>query len=559
MSDKHPKTGHTPVDAGQCGAAHPETSMNRTEAKQPAMFELEKDLPLSQSLIWARQLEFYARRGLEAWTADNVPQFITNNPQIAEIYAQIVFEFLRDCMGHERAGRQLSPEHPLRIVELGAATGKFAYLFLRHLGPLLDRHGLAPRTVRYTMTDCSDAVVRSWPSNRFLAEFARTGVLDFAPFEAGQDASRLGSSGNSGAGPVVVIANYVFDSLPQDAFSFHDGQMDEFLVTTTAADQDENAAAELPLAKHRLAFQSVPIGDSRYSDSKWNRVLEEYRQRLTQATVLFPSGALSAISNLGRLSNGRMLVLAADKGDVYEDTLALAQGPPAFEWHTADCFSLITNFDAIGKAFRAEGGAALLPDKHASRLHICGFVKGDAGEHFPRTETAYRESQSRVGPDDVFALLSWLNSHMNEISVPQILSTLRLTCWDPIALLRLFPVLGRQLRSAGAEREDLRAAVLRTWANHYPVTPDENVLAFDCGVILLELRFFEEAMQMFRASEQALGPSASTSYNLGLCALGLERAEEALGFMKQACMLDPGFEPARRSREKLEVDNSGRR
>ena len=36
-------------------------------------------------------------------------------------------------------------------------------------------------------------------------------------------------------GPLVVIANYVFDSLPQDAFAVKDGEIREFRVTTSAA------------------------------------------------------------------------------------------------------------------------------------------------------------------------------------------------------------------------------------------------------------------------------------------------------------------------------------
>jgi Tfp pilus assembly protein PilF len=68
----------------------------------------------------------------------------------------------------------------------------------------------------------------------------------------------------------------------------------------------------------------------------------------------------------------------------------------------------------------------------------------------------------------------------------------------------------------------------------------------------LELRFFAEAMEMFTISEQTLGPSATTSYNLGLCAAGLGRSEEALAFMVKACDQDPKFVPAQSARARLE-------
>src|ERR1700740_2950565 len=83
-----------------------------TSGDEPAV--LEKDVPLSSSLIWRLQREFYAQRGLKAWTEDQVPSYITNNPFIAEIYAEIVGGFLSDCIELSKAeSRPLSPENPL--------------------------------------------------------------------------------------------------------------------------------------------------------------------------------------------------------------------------------------------------------------------------------------------------------------------------------------------------------------------------------------------------------------------------------------------------------------
>jgi hypothetical protein len=216
----------------------------------------------------------------------------------------------------------------------------------------------------------------------------------------------------------------------------------------------------------------------------------------------------------------------------------------------------MTNFDAIGKTFSSAscGGEALLPDKHFSKLHVCAFLRGLPAEENLRTRTAYRDALGTFGTDDLFNLLAWLNAHMEEIKVAEILSTLKLSRWDPIAFMRLFPVLGRQLRTVTAERTDLRNAVLKTWENHFPVSPEENVLAFQCGVVLLELRFFEDAARMFRSSQQEHGPSAPTSYDLGLCALGLGHPQSALVLMREAAALDPGFEPAQRALARLESE-----
>ena len=521
---------------------------------------LESDVSLSSSVIWPLQRDFYAQRGLKAWTEDQVPSYITNNPFIAEIYARIVFGFLCDCMRRTHAtGQPLSNENPLRILELGAGSGKFSYLFLRKLADLMHAANIAVSTVRYCMTDCSENLLQSWRLNAYLAGFVRQGTLVFEQLQAGGeiDSSFVNSNFTSSTqpgGPLVLIANYVFDSLPQDAFVINNGQVLEALLTTTRK-PNHNPNSEMELKDLQLSYKNVEVSPNRYPEESWNLILEQYRTGVPSGTVLFPCAALKALKKLGQRTDGRMLLLAADKAIAHEEDLQLYQGSPTIEFHGPGCFSQMVNFDAIGKYFVGLGGEALKPDKHSAGLSICAFLQLRPGDEFPGTASAYRDAMASFGPDDLFALLAWLHPHMEQMSIPQILALLRLTRWDTTALLRLFPVIARQLRSVGAERTDLRNAVLSTWGNHYPVSAAENVLAFNCGVILLELRFFADALAMFEVSEQVLGRSAPTSYNLGLCALGLGRSADALDYMVAACNLDPAFEPARNSRLKLEQED----
>ena len=500
---------------------------------------LETDVPLSQSVIWRLQREFYVQRGIKAWTEDLVPQFITNNPFIAEIYAGIVFNFLTDC-------GDVSTAKQLRIFELGAGVGKFSYLFLRKVSDLLRNKGIAPGTIRYCMTDCSESVIETWRSTNDLAEFVSSGILEFEPFQVGDeiDSSFLRSSG----GPLVLIANYVFDSLPQDAFEIRDGQIFETLVSTS----ENEAAGSKTLSGLQLSYKNVPLKPQRYFADSWNRILDQYRNHLTNGVVLFPCAALEALEEFHKFSDGRIVVLVGDKGFVHEEDLALCQGPPTIEFHGPNCFSQMVNLDAIGKYIQSSGGVALLPEKHSAGLNICAFLQGRAEHEFAATQGAYAEARAAFDPDDLFTLFAWLNAHMEEMTLRQILAALRLTRWDPIFLQRVFPVLARQLRAVGLERYDLRDSVLKSWANHYPVNQNENAFAFQCGVILLELRFFEEALSMFKVSQQVLGATAATTYNLGLCALGLGRTSEALGFMIEASTMDAQFEPAGIMRRKLE-------
>ena len=228
----------------------------------------------------------------------------------------------------------------------------------------------------------------------------------------------------------MVFANYVFDSLPQDAFVIAHGQISEALITTTSATADKRGETPL-LGSLQLSFKNVPLATDRYGDKTWNSILQHYAERLPAATVLFPAAALQILQQFSRSSDGRMLVLAADKGFTREDDLTLLQGPPPLEFHAGNhCFSQAVNFDAIARYFYSLDGHALLPEKRISSLNICAFLAPRSGNDFALTTAAYRGTQNAFGPDDLFALMSWLNSHLEEISVIQALAVLRLTRWD---------------------------------------------------------------------------------------------------------------------------------
>ncbi len=256
---------------------------------------LESSVPLSQSLIWRLQRDFYTDRGPKVWTEDMVPHYVTNNPSIAETYAEIVFHFLEDCGMHDAS----SNDAVMRILELGAGSGKFSYLFLRRIASLLSNSGIPLTRIHYCMTDCAENIIEGWRNNSWLAEFSQQGILEFALLRAG-DESALQPASNS---PLVVIANYVFDSLPQDAFVVKDGAIFEAVVTTTAPaktqaskdtqetedeDKEDKKDATRDLSRLKFSYSNVAVAEGRYPDQRWNDILEHYRRHLPAATLAFP-------------------------------------------------------------------------------------------------------------------------------------------------------------------------------------------------------------------------------------------------------------------------------
>ena len=268
-----------------------------------------------------------------------------------------------------------------------------------------------------------------------------------------------------------------------------------------------------PLSRLKLDFHTAPVAAARYADPVCNHILEQYRASAPDCTLLFPSGPLRLLQPL-LAGDAPLLALVGDKGFTRPETLAFLQGPPALEFHSENYFSLMANFDALARYFGARGGQALLPEKYFAGFSVCAFLHGGEASRLPGTRMAYGESQQAFGPDDLFTLMAWMNSHLDQVPASQILAILRLTRWDPFAFVRLFPALARQLSTVAMERQDFRAAIQRVWANHFPLSTAENELAFDCGVVLLGLGFPGDALPLFETSEQTFGPSATTEDRL---------------------------------------------
>lgn len=510
--------------------------MPKPQTSSPDATVLETRVPLSSSIIWEAQREFYRRRGIKAWTDDRVPEFITNNPFIADAYARMVFAFLQECRG--------SSGSSLRILELGAGSGKFAYLFLRRFTELLNEHDVPLGAFRYRMTDCSESLVDWWRENRYLQEFVATGILEFQCLRA--DGKPSLDEAALLPGPLVVIANYVFDSLPQDMFLLRGGKLSEVVVSTLRQE-----SGDAPISELKRSYEAVAVTGNRYPDASWNEILWRYQSRPADTDILFPAGALAAARDLAKISDGRMLLLVGDKGCTREAALAPATGEPAYEFHAPNCFSQMVNFDAVAKYFESTGGSALLPEKNLAAFSICAFLRGRPNDRFSATTRSYTDLQAAFGVDDLFALMTWLNAHIEEMSVTQTLAVLRLSHWDTLTFLRVFPVLLRQAPSASREQEDVRAAILKVWANYFPVSSVDSSLAFYCALVLMEFRFYDEALAFFEISLRELGPSASTSYNMGRCHEGAGRPAQALERMKEACGIDPAFEPAKLAIDRL--------
>ena len=199
---------------------YPITKNSESSNSQQLGTILEDKMPLAKSMLWDMQTDFFANQGPEAWIKGIVPQYITTNPYIATLYAKTVFGYCRDYATRN----DIDKDSTIYIMELASGVGRFTYTFLKRFLHIIDNSSLKGLKFKYIVTDFSEKNIEYWQSHSFLKPYFDAGILDCATFDISKDEElhlrnsgeilRVGTLKN----PLILIANYTFDSLPQDTF-----------------------------------------------------------------------------------------------------------------------------------------------------------------------------------------------------------------------------------------------------------------------------------------------------------------------------------------------------
>jgi hypothetical protein len=295
------------------------------------------------------------------------------------------------------------------------------------------------------------------------------------------------------ANPLVVIANYVFDSIPADAFAVRGGALEECLV-----DAD-------------FRFERRATGAGHYGDEDLDALLERYRTSLDDTVFTVPTTALGALRRLRELAGDRLLLLAADKALSTEEALAYREEPePA---RHSGAFSLMVNFHALGHYARRHGGELLHGGDRHEALDVGALVFGPAAG----ARTAYQDAIERFGPGDLATLTAGVERAAEHLGVAEIVALLRLSGWDATTLHGVLGPLRDQAADADpATQEDLRFALFETYDRHFAVSGDPD-LPFAIGLLLYELQDYEDAIEFFEASLEQHGHDPATERNIEQC------------------------------------------
>ncbi len=512
------------------------------EAAPPKLITVEQAVPLAKSMLWQINRQFYEQQGVEAWN-QRVPFQVTSNPSIAHAYAQMVIRFMQDY----QKGPSFKAGEPFYILELGAGHGRLSYYMVKHLLALRQRLQLQHVQFVYVITDLAPKNIAWCEQHEAMANYQAQGLVDYAVYNVEEPAQiQLKNSGRvidpqqATLNPIIVLANYVFDSLSQSLFKYANGQWHTALATI--ATYDTHMANGLPTDPEQLqlTYTYQPVAPQE-QPTVLQALLQQYEKQYSSGYFLVPVGALNCIAHLMGCAANRLFLLATDKGmnrsnELIDQTEYVSGG-----FYNA---SMLVNFKVLDDYFQSVGGQAYHQPTEQSVL-TSAFVQGVPPGQLPETQQAIDTHIGISGPGNNYSLLTHLINTNSYCSFETLMAQFWASHWDPFVFQTMLgTILNNMQQPAPNARADLMAAMQKIGNNFYymPGAPDTF---YSIALVMQYLSAFTEAIDYYNQSMAWYPATPFVWYNIGLCHHALQNPEAAIVAFEKAIALDSNFVAAR--------------
>lgn len=494
--------------------------------------------PLSQSYLWRLQQDYFAKKGIEAWRSGAVPHYITSNPTIAHTYAELVLALWRD---QQKLDPQAETE-PLYVCELGAGSGRFAFHFLKQLNHLCEQSDVLPLSFCYVLTDMAESNLDFWRQHPRLQSDFESGLLDLAHFDVNHTAVLHLQQQNKTIHPgklqrpLVCIANYLFDSIPQDLFYFDAGRSFQGLISL-ATDQDPATRRPEEIFAHlSYDYTYQELIEAPYPEPYLQQLITTYQECLTDTHLLFPVVGLRCLQRLRALSQSGLLLLSADKGH-HQLSALVGQEVPKPKHHGGS-FSLNVNYHALKLFCQQSGGLPLFPDNPHTSVCIGALLLLNQVQDYVQTQRTYQQLVQEFGPDDFYRITRHAKETFPTMSASEILAYLRLTRYDAHQFgryqVRLLELVSDFTMN---DRQAILSAIDKVWDLYFPLG-EEHDLAAGIAHLLFEMGEYARALTYLEYSVGIYGEQSGTLYMMVICYQQLNQPEMAKRLVQRVLQTD---------------------
>jgi hypothetical protein len=475
----------------------------------PKIIESEKRL--SESILWELQKAAYQKFGPSAWSNKGVPFYLTSTPMIAHHYAAVVLGFMRDLLK-----QNLDFSQPIYIFDLGAGSGRFSYLFLKHFMRMLNQVFPAfPFKIRYVMTDITTQNIDFWQKHPLMESFINAGILDFALFHHDQKEPikliRSHQVLNSGSieNPAILIGNYFFDTIPQDLFRISNGLLEEGRITLQLSSEMDDKPHEINpdwIPHLEPSYSYYPIEDPRNyykQNPALSSFLFEYALKLSNATFSFPIGGFQSLQYFSELSPKGYLLICCDQGVASENQVK-ENLQPKISLH--DTFSFPVNYHAMAEYFGDHGGVGLLTSMPEPIFVVMSSISKGSSDQYLETEFAFRNSLDAFEPKDYWHLVNGIIEAKLPVPIESLISYLKIGYWDPINAYFFQKALMDQIPNASEQAKKMLGQVIqKVWEEYYPVNLAERSFVLNLGKIMFLLDRLQDAILFFDRANKLPG------------------------------------------------------
>lgn len=500
-------------------------------------FELESFKLFSESQIWQFNRDFYQEVGIDAWAKSLVPYHLTTNSLVGKTYAELILGFLTDL-----AAKGNSTDI-VYILELGAGHGRLAYHTLHHLERLKSLVNIKLPPYCYILSDIVEDNLLFFKEHPQLQTYFKQGVLDFSYFDGVESKEIHLQYADTKIcpkdleQPIIAIANYFFDSIPNDLFLVKDKTLSACSIAIQSKENPKEIDTQALMEGLELIYQKTLLSKPFYSDSVLNELLEEYKNTLTETHLFFPHKSLQCINNLMELSNKGLMLLTMDKGFHELHDLDKKEEPELIIHN--GCFSLWVNFHAFGKFCEKKGGKVLFPSFLSNHSEVGCLLFLDKGDSYAYTNAAYHKFVENFGPDDFHTIKNLAYQNLSKLTLSELVALIRLSCYDPIFFVQLLGQIKKlYTRISFNERKTIAQILHKVWDGYYNIN-DSYDLAYELAGIFFDLGFYEDALIYFQYAVDFYGAKADIYHNQILCYYQLRKDDLFIKVLKEAKIAFP--------------------
>lgn len=478
----------------------------------PSPHVLQANTPFEESLLWEMNRSYYEQAGLSAWSDGVVPHNMTSNSNVGKTYARLIIGFLKDHLVNG------SIDDVVYIVELGSGHGRLAYHILKHLDRMLAMEPQQLPTYCYVLTDIVESNLDFFEQHPQLQTYLNNGTLDVSYFD-GVTSSELylrqqdfQIEARSLETPIIGIANYFFDSLPNQLYNIKGDQLFSCGLSLESNQDEISGSTMLNTIKSTIHVDTVEYDNK--LDTIEHGILDDYRLALKETFLLIPRLGLKCIESLKNISKSGLFLIALDKG--YSDISKLENLPkPEIILHGS--FSLYVNFHALIQYCKSCKGHSMFSAFSDYSMQLGCFLFTDNPGSYGNTIETHNRYVNDFGPDDFNGLKKMFYRLINEMSLRELIAIIRLGHYDSTLFIKLLPAIRTHLTKLNiVDRKRLKQILVEVEYYFFNINEPDNV-SYEIGGLLYDMAFYQDSLDVFDNHTKQFGESADIYYNKILC------------------------------------------